>query len=117
MVTELILLGLGVLIGVIGYLLAKRDESRQAEIKANEDAVNKLRAEHQSEIHELFRLRNQDVMALAEYKLKVSENHYPKSELDMRFQQLNTTMERGFGQVNDGLKELTKALTDHISNH
>lgn len=107
MTTELILLGLGVLITAIGYLLAKRDDKRQEEIKANSDAIEKLRAEHQSEIHELFRLRNQDAMALAEYKLKVSENHYTTTELDKKFDQLNLTMNK----LDESVREMTRALT------
>lgn len=114
MVTELILAGLGVLVAVIGYLLAKRDDKRQDEIKANQDAIEKLRTEHQSELNELFRLRAQDVQALSDYKLKVSETHYPKGELDMRFGQLNATMEKGFGQLGEDIRAMTKALTEHI---
>lgn len=109
MITELILLGLGVLIGVIGYLLAKRDDKRQEEIKNAQAAVEKLRAEHQSEIHELFRLRNQDAMALAEYKLNVSENHYTTTELDKKFDQLNMTMNK----LDESIREMTRALTNN----
>lgn len=112
MITELILLGLGVLIGVIGYLLAKRDDARQEEIKAVQTAIEKLRAEHQSEIHELFRLRNQDSMALAEYKLKVSENHYTVSELDKKFDQLNVTMNK----LDESVRAMIRALDNRSSN-
>lgn len=115
MITELVMLGLGVLIALIGYLLAKRDEKRQEEIKMCVETIEKLRRDHQSEIHELFRLRNQDVAALADYKLKIAENHYPKSELDARFSQLNQTMERGFGSLGEDIRAMTKALTEHVN--
>lgn len=114
MTTEVILTGLGILVAAIGYLLAKRDDKRQDEIKANQDSIEKLRLEHQSELNELFRLRAQDVQALSDYKLKVSETHYPKGELDMRFAQLNATMEKGFNQIGEDIRGMTKALTEHI---
>lgn len=113
--TEWILAGLGVLVGVIGWLLAKRDDKRQEEIRSNAEATEKLRAEHQSEIHELFRLRNQDAMALSEYKLKIAENHYPKGELDSRFAQLNQTMEKGFNLLGEDVKAMTRAIVDHVN--
>ncbi|MFA6064030.1 MAG: hypothetical protein WC736_15685 [Gallionella sp.] len=113
--TEWILAGLGVLVGVIGWLLAKRDDKRQEEIAASAAAVEKLRTEHQSEIHELFRLRAQDVQALAEYKLKIAENHYPKNELDSRFAQLNQTMEKGFNSLGEEVKAMTHAIVEHVN--
>lgn len=115
MVTDYILAGLGVLVAVIGYLLAKRDDKRQEEIKANAAAVEKLRDTHQQEINELFRLRHIDVVALADYKTSIATNHYTGPELDTKFAQLNGTMEKGFSTLGEDLREMTRALTDHLN--
>lgn len=115
MITELALLGLGVLITVIGYLLAKRDEKRQEETRLANQAIEKLREAHQSEINELFRLRHLDVLALADYKTSIAANHYTGQELDAKFAQLNGTMEKGFNALGEDLRGMTRALTDHLN--
>jgi hypothetical protein len=115
MYVEIILFGIGVLVAVIGWLLAKRDDKRAEEIKENAAAMAKHRTETQETFGEIFRLRSHDAQTLSDYKLKIAENHYPKTELDSRFNQLNSTMEKGFGSLGEDIRAMTRALTDHIT--
>lgn len=98
---EMALLGIGItaVISVMGYLLAAKDTKQAADIET------------------LFKLCHSQQAELAAYKLKIAENHYPKHELDQRFQQLNNTIDVGFKGLSQDVKEMTKTMHEHFKEH
>lgn len=117
MLVELALLALGLIFSVVGYLLSHRDKKQGEDISRNEQLNEKLRLEHQAEIHELFRLLNSLKSEFKDYQIDMAKTHYPKHELDERFRQLTTAIEKGFEGLGITLKEMTRTVNDHIANH
>lgn len=89
----------GTIFSVIGWLLSNKDKKQGEEI-------TKLFALHEADSRELMQLR-----------LEIARNHYPKSELDVRFAQLDATIKEGFKDLGTDIKEMTKALHDHLKEH
>lgn len=96
METAIALLILGIVFSVIGWLLSNKDK-KQGE-----------------EITKLFALHDEDSKELMQLRLEIARNHYPKSELDVRFAQLDATIKEGFKDLGTDIKEMTKALHDHL---
>ena len=87
------------LLGLLWYLLRQKDEKQGHDIET------------------LFALHQKDVEKLAAFELEIAKNHYPKPELDQRFTQLDATIRGGFTTLSADVKEMTKALHDHMREH
>lgn len=99
MTTDILLLCLTGLFTVLWYLLRQKD------------------AKQESEINNLYKLHHEDENKLHELELEIARNHYPKHELDARFSQLDATIRSGFSALSGDIKEMTKALQDHLQRH
>lgn len=99
METAIAVFVLGIIFSVIGWLLSNKDK-KQGE-----------------EIAKLFVLHDDDSKELMRLQLEIARNHYPKSELDVRFAQLDATIKEGFKDLGSDIKEMTKALHDHLKEH
>lgn len=101
---------ISVVFGVIGWLLSDKDRKQGEEIA-------EMRAKHEKERDELFRLCHKTKDDLADFKQKIAENHYPKHELDQRFSQLNETIHKGFNGLSTDIKELVREMNEHLREH
>lgn len=94
---ELVIAGVGLFLGAIGWLLADKD------------------AKQAKQIDLLFRKHDDDAKALQDLKVEIAKEHYLKHELDQRFQQLDTTFREGFEGLRTEFRELARVLIDHIT--
>lgn len=101
---------IGVFFSVIGWLLADKDKKQGKEIEANKIASER-------DIENIYKMCHNLTKDLAAFQLKLAENYYPSHELDKRFEQLNGTVERGFGAISTDLKEVMKAVHEHFKEH
>ena len=125
--TEYLLLGLTLLFSVIGWLLVRKDAAQQAEIasvrKAREEDQKVTQAlslqlaaaletvlQVQRDSQKLFELHDKDAANLAELRLLIASEHYPKKELDVRFEKLDVTFREGFKELGDRFDRLAAAL-------
>jgi hypothetical protein len=99
MITELAMTSLAGVFSILWYLLRQKDAKQEEEIKS------------------LFAMHHQDVAKLNLLELEIAKNHYPKSELDIRFQQLDTTIKEGFRELSTDIKDMTRALNAHLQEH
>jgi len=83
---------------VMWWLLRQKDEKQEAELK------------------QLWLKHDEDAKQLQELRVKLAEEHYPKRELDMRFEQINSTMTHGFEAIGNKLDILSQTMISHISN-
>lgn len=89
----------GLVFSVIGYLLADKDKKQGEEMEKLYGLYHKLKDD------------------AATFQLKVAENHYPKNELDKRFDQLNHTITVGFSELSREIREMNKTMHDHFTDH
>ena len=80
-------------IGTVVWWLLRDKDAKQAE-----------------QIRLLFEKHDQDVKELAELRLNVASKHYEKSELDMRFKELEATFKEGFKGLGDKFDDLSQIL-------
>jgi hypothetical protein len=92
--TELAIAGVGT---VIWYLLQEKDKKQGEDIKM------------------LFEKHELDALALEALKLKLAENHYPKHEMDAKFNALETATREGFAELSRKFDKVSDILIDHIS--
>lgn len=83
--------------GIIFYLLKQKDT---------------IQGKH---IEKLYTMHDRDAEALQELKLKIAENHYPKTELDVKFLGLETATRDGFQTLGIKFDKLSDALVSHIT--
>ncbi len=86
----------GIVIGLIGYLLSRRDAA-QAE-----------------QIADLYAKHETDAKALQDLQVKVASEHYVKQELDARFIKLESLIDAGLRGLGEKMDKLTDALLEHI---
>jgi hypothetical protein len=86
---------IGIIFSVIGYLLADKDRKQGAETE------------------KMFMLHHRLKEEISLFQLKVAENHYPKNELDRRFDHLNHTITVGFSKISGEVHEMNKAIQEH----
>lgn len=125
--TEYVLFGVNVLFAIIGTLLLRKDTLQQTEITALRTAREKdqqvvqalslqlaaaLEAllQTQKDSQKLFELHDRDAANLNELRLMIANEHYPKKELDIRFEKLDVTFREGFKDLGDRFDRLTTAL-------
>ena len=99
--------GLGIIFGVIGWLLTNKDKKQGEEIA-------ELKRQHKDDVDTLYKLHHADAAKLQEFELEIARNHYPKPELDQRFSQLDATIKDGFRGLGMDIKEMTRALQKHL---
>lgn len=95
-----------VVVGVIGYLLSRKDEQQEKEI----DALN-------SAVETLFKKHDADVSDLRDLREKVVGEHYRRDELDVKFEKLDSTFKDGFKDMGGKIDKLTDALITHLGEH
>ncbi len=72
---------LGAIIMVIGYLLKRSNEDKDARIKT------------------LFEIHEQDARELQVHKVEIAQNHYPKSEINMIMAEFKGYLNQRFDQL------------------
>jgi len=87
------------IIAVLGYLLSQKD-AKQAE-----------------EIALLFKKHDADVAELIQLRIQIASNHYERGELDRKFDKLDATITAGFQDLGRDIKDMTKALNNHLTEH
>lgn len=95
---------IGIVVGVISYLLSKTDKAQEDKIAAQQESIALL-----------WRKHDDDAAALAALRLEIAKEHYLKHELDARFQQLDSTFREGFNGLRTEFKELARILIDHVT--
>ena len=72
-------------------------------------------------IKHLYELHCDDKEQLTALRLEIANNHYPKPEVDKRFEQLTIVISNGFTELgntikenNKDIKEISKALHQHL---
>jgi len=88
---------------VIGYLLSMKDKKQEDEITSLKEVCRVLFTKH-----------DLDAAALVDLQIKIAEQHYPKSELDAKFGQIEATLKSGFSELNASMKEMSKAFMEHL---
>lgn len=96
MFIEFVLLVISGVFAVLWYLLRNKDSHQEEQIKI------------------LFVKHDNDVSALEALKLRIAENHYPKTELDVKFLSLETTTRDGFKDLGIKFDKLSEALINHV---
>lgn len=89
----------GLVFSVIGYLLASKDKKQSEDVEKLYGLCHKLKDD------------------MSTFQLKVAENHYPKNELDKRFDQLTHTITVGFSELSREVREMNKIMHDHFTDH
>lgn len=102
---KLVIVGVGT---VVWYLLKQKDDKQQKELEA-------IQAEMKKAFEDLYTKHNSDVEKLRDLEVKIASDHYKKSELDQRFDRLETNIREGFKSLGDRFDKLSSALLDHIS--
>lgn len=100
----------GAVLSVMGYLLSSKDRKQGDEIVA-------IKTELKSDTASLFNLCHKNKDEISAFRLSVAENHYPKHELDKRFEQLNSTISKGFEGLSQDMREMTKTMNEHFREH
>lgn len=67
------------------------------------------------QIELLFSKHDEDAKALQDLRVQIASQHYVKSELDGKFDRLETAFRDGFGQLGQKFDKLSDVLTNHIS--
>ena len=98
MSAEYIILAIGGVLAIIGYLLQQKDASQQASINL------------------LFQKHDADVKELEALKLQIASQHYVKGELDARFDKLEGAFREGFTSLGTKFDRLGDVLLTHIQN-
>jgi Tfp pilus assembly protein PilO len=100
---DILLFAAGVIVMIIGWLLAKKDQTQGDEIAALKASVLTLFGKHDI-----------DVAALQELRLQIAREHYQKEELDERFNKLEAAFQRGFDDLGHKFDRLSEALLEHL---
>lgn len=100
----------GAALSVMGYLLSSKDRKQGEEIVA-------IKTELKSDTSSLFNMCHKNKDEISAFQLRVAENHYPKHELDKRFEQLNGTISKGFEGLSQDMRDMTKTMNEHFREH
>lgn len=93
----------GILVGILGYLLAKKDE-------AQEQKIADLEQIHGKQITTLWEKHDIDAKELENLKLLVASKHYERGELDSKFDKLETSFKEGMIALGIKLDKLTEVI-------
>ena len=100
---EIALFALGGLFSLMWWLLQQKDAKQQSEmeeIKKVMDETNKT----------LWRKHDEDSEQLRQLELRIASEHYVKTELDAKFDRMETTFREGFKDLSGKIDELSKVL-------
>lgn len=86
--------GVGIIVSVIGYLLAAKDNAQEKQITA------------------LWEVHNADASRLANLELHVAKEHYIKPELDAKFAHLEIAFRDGFHELGNKFDKLSDRLLE-----
>jgi len=86
-----------VVTGVLGWLLARKDEQQQKDIT------------------NLYQLHKEDSMKLEALQRELDREHYRKNELDSKFDRLDDSIQAGFQGIRNDVKEMLQTLHNHIT--
>lgn len=86
------------LLAVLWFFLRQRDERQQRSIDI------------------LFKRRDEDAKELQDLKLHLAKTHYDKSELDTKFEKLETAITDGMRDLSSKFDRLSEILVSHVSN-
>ena len=95
-VIEISLFALTGLFVALWYLLTQKDIKQQKDIDL------------------LWQKHDADAKELENLKLQIASQHYVKSELDSKFDRMDTTMKDGFANLGDQVKDLSRTLLSHF---
>lgn len=84
------------LFSVVWYLLRKKDEQQEEQIRL------------------LFLKHDEDVKRLQDLELDIAKKHYVKEELDRMFDKLEKAVKDGFDTLGKKFDNLGQAFTDHM---
>lgn len=113
----------GVVIGLISWLLARKDNEQETKIKDNKAHHDAALADHKiqvkNDIDILHRMHKEDVAKLDELQREVDREHYRKTELDSKFDKLDNSIQEGFKGLRADMKEMMGVFNQHITeeNH
>jgi len=96
LVVDLVVFGLSLIFGVVGWLLAAKDRKQAAEID------------------KLFVLIKDEAEKRTALQLYIAGKHYERHELDSKFERLDTTIKDGFLSMRQDIKDLMKEVRHHI---
>lgn len=85
---------MGLFFGAIGYLLSRKDQAQEAQIKL------------------LFAKHDQDAKDLQDLRVKLAENHYSKHELDDRFNRMEMAFKDGMKSMNEKLDKILNIMIE-----
>lgn len=91
---------LGALGTVVWWVLQNKDKEQGSAITSHTELINTLFTKH-----------DEDVRALHAFQREIDRNHYPKSELDPKFDAMLRAVER----LSDKIESLVKALMEHMA--
>lgn len=94
---EIALTLLGAVFSVIGYLLRRKDEEQEQQIKL------------------LFSKHDSNAQALQDLRVQIARDHYQKGELDVRFDKLEAAFRAGFSELGMKFDRLSEVLMKHTS--
>lgn len=92
----LAIFALGLIFSVIGWLITDKVKGLQ---ETNRVLFTKLDAANKS---------------IADFRIEIAKEHYPKPELDFRFSQIDLSIRNGFHEMANKFDDLAKALTNHM---
>jgi len=119
---------LGILVAVIGYLLARKDEQQgkeivaikehcAAEIKALEERHRQELASVNEQLRDLFKMHHADVAKLHELELSIADNHYKRTELDAWRAEFGQAVKEIGRSISDQLDKLNENFSQHLMDH
>lgn len=94
---------------VLWFFIRQRWDSQDASIKALREALAK-------EVELLWEKHHEDASKLNDLELHVAREHYVRTELDQRFDRLDTTFREGFREMTTEFRALSSVLIKHISD-
>ena len=118
-VTEIIYACLIGALGIIGTLIKIQVARIQSDVKENAEGLKNCGTK--AEVDTLFKKHDIVVHDIADVKLTLAGKHYERTELDIKFEKLDTTIKEGFRELSVDLKEITISINetykDHIKTH
>ena len=79
-------------LGIIGWLLAQKDQAQQREIQELREEFRKSEADDKREHERLWEKHEADARELHLLTVQVANDHYKKGEMDSKFAKLETSL-------------------------
>jgi hypothetical protein len=111
---DIILFAAGVIFGIIGYLLHRKDVAQEAQIIELKAVIVALKTEHTRITDELWNKHNEDAARLHNLEIELAKQYYPKVEMDTRLHELELTIKEGLSEVTGEVRTLNKELMNFL---